>query len=194
MACTNNTCNKRIRSAGQEWLAGRPGNRPISNREAARNTQTCLGPCATRNTVQPRTGHNTRVLRQASSGLPRPEDHDNTSQPLASTSKRSTVAKDRVSLATMVLHLHRPPYFAGGADDGVYVWTSIVSRWLDTVQGEPSRQLTYVVSLLRGAAFEWYSLMEMRTRCPSDWTTLRHAMLERFGSSIRAKKARVALL
>ena len=74
------------------------------------------------------------------------------------------------------------------------MWTSIVSRWLDTVQGEPSRQLTYVVSLLRGATFEWYSLMETHTGCPGDWTTLRQAMLECFGPSIRAKEARAALL
>ena len=68
------------------------------------------------------------------------------------------------------------------------------SRWLSTVRGEPSTQLTYVVSLLRGAAIEWYISMETRTGCPGDWTTLRHAMLERFGSSIRAGKARAALL
>ena len=55
-------------------------------------------------------------------------------------------------------------------------------------------QLIYAVSLLRGAAFEWYILMEMRTGCPGNWTTLRHAMLERFGSSIRVKKAHATLL
>ena len=36
--------------------------------------------------------------------------------------------------------------------------------------------------------------MEMHTGCPGDWTTLRQAMLERFGLSIRAAKARAALL
>ena len=55
-------------------------------------------------------------------------------------------------------------------------------------------QLIYVVLLMRGAAFEWYSSMETRTGCLGDWTTLRHAMLEHFGSSIRAKKAWAALL
>ena len=55
-------------------------------------------------------------------------------------------------------------------------------------------QLTYVVSLLRGAAFEWFSSMEARTGCPGDWTMLRQAMLERFGSSICAERARAALL
>ena len=55
-------------------------------------------------------------------------------------------------------------------------------------------QLTYIVSLLRGVAFEWYTLMETRTGCPGDWTTMRQAMLERFGSSIHAKKACAAVL
>ena len=36
--------------------------------------------------------------------------------------------------------------------------------------------------------------METRTGCPGDWTTLCHAMLERFGLSVRAGKARAALL
>ena len=36
--------------------------------------------------------------------------------------------------------------------------------------------------------------MEMHTGCPGNWTTLRNAMLERFGLSIRAGKARAALL
>ena len=89
----------------------------------------------------------------------------------------------------MALHPHRPPYFCGGQDEDVHVWTSIVSRWLETVQGEPSRQLTFVVSLLRGAAYEWYLHYETCTGCPGDWTTLRLAMLERFGLSIRAEKA-----
>ena len=99
-----------------------------------------------------------------------------------------------MSPATVTLHPRRPPYFAGGSNKDVHVWMSIVSRWLNTVQGEPLKHLTHVVSLLRGAAFEWYTSMETRTRCPGDWTTLRRAMLERFGSSVCAKKARAALL
>ena len=53
--------------------------------------------------------------------------------------------------------------------------------------------MTYIVSLLRGAAYEWYQHYETRTGCPGDWTTLRRAMLERFGTSIRAEKARAGL-
>ena len=73
------------------------------------------------------------------------------------------------------------------------MWTSIVDRWLDASRGEPSQQLTFVVSLLRGAAYDWYRHYETRTGCPGNWTTLRRAMLERFGTSIRAEKARAGL-
>ena len=55
-------------------------------------------------------------------------------------------------------------------------------------------QLTYIVSLLRGAAFEWYTSYDTRTGCPGNWTMLKKAMLERFGSSIRVEKAQAALL
>ena len=184
---------KGLVSRGQEWSAGRSGNRPIGAREAARNIQTCLGPYAIRDTVQPHMGHNTRGPRQAS-WRPRPEDQDNTNQHTISSSGRSPAAKDRASPAMVALHPCRPPYFYRGSGDDVHVWTSIISRWLSTVQGEPSKQLTYVVQLLRGAAIEWYNSLETRTGCPGDWTTLRHAMLSHFGSSVHAGKARAALL
>ena len=120
VACTIEKCNKRISCARPEWLAGRPGNRPIGARGATPNPQMCLGPYATCEIVQPRTGQNSHVSRQTSSGLPRPEDQ-NTSQPTTSPSRKSTAAEDRASLATVALHPLRPPYFAGGADEDVHV-------------------------------------------------------------------------
>ena len=120
VACTDSQCNKRISVTGQEWLAGRPGNRPIGAREATRNTEMCLGPYATRDTVQPHMGHNTRDSRQASSG-PRQEDQGSTNQLHASSSQRSPAAEDRASPATVALHLRRPPYFCGGVDEDVHV-------------------------------------------------------------------------
>ena len=192
--CTDFICNKRISHARQEWSAGRLGNRPIGAMNATRNSETCLGPYATHTTIHPHLmGHNTHDETQASSRRPRGEDYDITNQPTASTC-RKFAAQDRVPPATTVLHPHTPLYFSRGADDDVHVWTSIVSRWLNTAQGEPSTQLNYIVSLLRGAAFEWYTTLEMRTGCPGDWTTLCQAMPERFGSSICAEKARAALL
>ena len=99
VACTIEKCNKRISCAGPEWSVGRPGNRPIGARDAARNTEMCLGPYATRAIVHPHTGHNTRGEDQASPRQPRPKDQDNTSQPRASPSRRPTTAEDRASLA-----------------------------------------------------------------------------------------------
>ena len=153
VAYTIETYNKRISTTGQEWSAGRPGNRTIGARTAAHNSEMCLGPYTICSAVQPHTGHNTRG-NEASSRLPRLEEQDNTSQPAASSSKRTTAAEDCVSPATVVLHLRRPPYFTRGENEDVHIWTSIVSRWLEAVQGDPSTQLTYVVSLLRGAAYE----------------------------------------
>ena len=193
VACTDGKCYKRISCAGQEWSAGRPGNRPTGASEAARNTETCLGPYATRETVQPHTGHNTRGLREASS-RPRQEVQDqSTSQQTTASPTRRNAAEDRASPANVALQSRRPPYFCGGFDEDVHVWTSIVDRWLDTIQGEPIVQLTFIVSLLRGAAYDWYQHYETRTGCPGDWTTLRLALLQRFGTSIRAEKARAGL-
>ena len=111
----------------------------------------------------------------------------------ASSSGRPSAAEDRASPATVALHPRRPPYFYGGLDEDVHVWTSIVSRWLEAIRGEPSTQMTFIVSLLRGAAYDWYQHYETRAGCPGDWTTLRLAMLERFGMSIRVEKARAGL-
>ena len=57
--CTNAICNKRISYAGQDWSAGRPGNRPIGASDATRNSQTCLGPSATRTRAD---NHLTRAI------------------------------------------------------------------------------------------------------------------------------------
>ena len=58
--CTKTICNKRISCAGQEWLAGRVGNRSISARNVAQNSKTCFGPYATHTIIQsPYTGYKT---------------------------------------------------------------------------------------------------------------------------------------
>ena len=128
----------------------------------------------------------------ASSTTGRVRDQPSTSQPAAMSSRRNA-ADDHASPAMVVLQPRRPPYFCGGLDEDVHVWTSIVDRWLGAIRGEPSTQMTFIVSLLRGAAYDWYQHYETRTGCPGDWTTLRRAMLERFGTSIRAEKARAGI-
>ena len=225
VACTDQTCNKRISyaepewsagrpghtptrrrlacektiedsCAGQDWSAGRPGNRPFGASSAAcpSSITACLGPYGTASRQPHHTGPNTREeTYTVTSSTERPRHDDSTSQYDTSSSQIPSAAEDRASPATVVLQSRRPPYFCGGFDEDVYVWTSIVDRWFSAIQGEPSRQLTFIVSLLRGVAYEWYLHYETRTGCPGDWTTLRHAMLERFGTSIRAEKARAGL-
>ena len=151
-------CNKRISCAGQDWSAGRPGIMPFGASTAVcLSTQiACIGPSGIAATQQLYTGHNTHteqfVTQSSSTRLPR-QQRSSTSQRSASSSRRN-VAEENASPVKVALHPHRPPYFVGGIDDDVYVWTSIVDRWLDTVWGEPSQQLIFIVSLLRGAAYE----------------------------------------
>ena len=72
VTCSKDICNKRISYAGQDWSAGRLGNRPIGATDAARNSQTCLGPSTICESKQsPHTGHNTRDSNEASSRQPR---------------------------------------------------------------------------------------------------------------------------
>ena len=191
-------CGKLIedRCAGQDWSAGRPGLTPFGASSAAcpSSHTACIGPYGTVATQPHYTGCNTREeTYTASSATGRPREQPSTSQLRASSSGRPSAAEDRASPATVALHPRRPPYYCGGLDEDVHVWTAIVSRWLETIRGEPSTQMTFVVSLLRGAAYDWYQHYETRTGCPGDWTTLRLAMLERFGTSIRAEKARAGL-
>ena len=167
-------CEKTIEDscAGQDWSAGRPGNRPFGASSAAcpSHITACLGPYGTAFVQTHHTGHNTHeetyAVASSTPGLPRQEDIS-TSQPTTSTS-RGHAANDHASPANVALQPRRPPYFCGGLDEDVHVWTSMVDRWLEAVQGEPSRQLTFIVSLLRGVAYEWYQHFETRTGCPGD--------------------------
>ena len=223
VACTESSCNKRISyagpewsagrpghtptrrdiacgniiedsCAGQDWSAGRPGNRPFGASTApCLSTQTaCLGPYGAASRQPHYTGPNPREETLPASSSTR-DLRPSTSQQTTASPSRRNAAEDRASPEKVALQPHRPPYFHGGFDEDVHTWTSIVTRWLDAIQGEPIAQLTFIVSLLRGAAYDWYHHYETRTGCPGDWTTLRQALLQRFGTSIRAEKARAGL-
>ena len=189
-------CDKTIEDscAGQDWSAGRPGNRPFGARSAACPSAltACSSPYGTASTQLHYTGPNTREETLQASPSTR-FLRSSTNQLTTASPARRSAAEDRASPAKVALQPRRPPYFRGGLDEDVHVWTSIVDRWLGTIQGEPSTQLTFIVSLLRGVAYDWYQHFETRTGCPGDWTTMRRAMLERFGTSIRAEKARAGL-
>ena len=167
-------CDENIEDncAGQDWSAGRPSHRLFGARTAAcLPTQAACnsGPYGNASQQLHNPGHNTReeqsfVTTSPRDRLPR---QTTTSHQHASTSGRHAT-DDRASPAKVALHPRRPPYFCGGLDDDVHVWTSIVDRWLNASLGEPSQQLTFVVSLLRGAAYDWYRHYETRTGCPGD--------------------------
>ena len=133
----NLACEKTIEDscAGQDWSAGRPGNRPFGASSAAcpSHITACLGPYGNASRQPHHTGPNTREeTYTVTSSTGRPRYEDSTSQHHASSSRRPA-AEDRTSPAMVALHPRRPPYFSGGLDEDVYVWTSIVSRWFDTI-------------------------------------------------------------
>ena len=141
-------CEKHIEDscAGPDWSAGRPGTMPFGASTAAcLSPQTaCIGPSGTAAQQQHYTGHNTREEQSVTvstspltTGLPRHEDQNIIQQ--RATSSGRYAAKDLASPATVVLQPRRPPYFFGGIDDDVHVWTAIVDRWLRAIQGEPSQ-------------------------------------------------------
>ena len=192
-------CGKLVEDsyAGQDWSAGRPGNRPFGASSAACVSPhtACIGPYGSAPQQQLNTGHNTREEKFVTTSPSTRGLRGSTSQQCTtSTGRLAAAAEEENALpAKVALQPRRPPYYCGGLDDDVYVWTSIVDRWLDAIRGEPSAQLTFIVSLLRGVAYEWYVQYETRTGCPGDWTTLRQAMLKRFGLSIHVEKARAGI-
>ena len=89
-----------------------------------------------------------------------------------------------------------PPMFTGAATDDVYLWTSLVKQYFVYMCGNAHQEVAFAATLLRGAAHEWYLGYEKRhgNRSPQDWPTLMQAILERFGSNIRAQEAHAKLL
>ena len=100
---TNTICNKKISSAGQEWSAGRLGNRPIGARNATCKTKTCLGPYAIGIAIHPHyTGHKTmkKIMKKIKHRQENPKVNNKTS-PMASTSRR---AKEEDCTLPMTVH------------------------------------------------------------------------------------------
>ena len=89
-----------------------------------------------------------------------------------------------------------PPMFTGAATDDVYLWTSLVQQYFVFMCGNAHQEVAFAATLLRGAAHEWYMSYEKRNgnRPPQDRPTLMQAILERFGSNIRAQEAHAKLL
>ena len=84
-----------------------------------------------------------------------------------------------------------PPSFSGAAHDDVYLWTSLMRQYFVFMNGSARQEVAFAATLLRGAAHEWYMGYERRNgnQPPRDWPTLMQAILDRFGSNIRAQEA-----
>ena len=89
-----------------------------------------------------------------------------------------------------------PPIFTGNTSDDVYLWTSLVRQYLVFMDGTAWQEVAFTATLLRGAAHKWYRGYEQRNnnKPPQDWSTMQQAILDRFGSNIRAQEAHAKLL
>ena len=86
-----------------------------------------------------------------------------------------------------------PPTFSGRLKEDVHQWTAIVTQYFTLVPGTNQQQLTYAVSLLRGFAIEWYNA-EVKKDNPADWKSLADALILRFGSTARSKRALLKIM
>ena len=86
-----------------------------------------------------------------------------------------------------------PPTFSGRLKEDVHQWTAIVTQYFVMVPGTNQQQLTYAVSLLRGYAIEWYNA-EVKKDNPQDWKSLSDALILRFGSTTRSKRALLKIM
>ena len=86
-----------------------------------------------------------------------------------------------------------PPTFSGRLKEDVHQWTAIVTQYFAMIPRTNQQQLTYAVSLLRGYAIEWYNA-EVKKDDPVDWKSLSDALILRFGSTARSKRALLKIM
>ena len=86
-----------------------------------------------------------------------------------------------------------PPTFSRRLKEDVHQWTAIVTQYFTLVPRTNQQQLTYAVSLLRGNAIEWYNA-EVKKDDPKDWKSLSNALILRFGSTTRSKRALLKIM
>ena len=84
-----------------------------------------------------------------------------------------------------------PPVFCGKSTEDAHTWVSVVSNYFVFMNGTPHQEVAYAITLLREAAHDWWQsyLSRRRNVLPPDWATLSAALLDRFGSKLRAKQA-----
>ena len=103
-------------------------------------------------------------------------------------SPTASTGGQRQVFATAQWRPKEPPVFTANTSDDVYLSTSLVRQYLVFMEGTARQEVAFAATLLRGAAHEWYRGYEQRNgnKPPQDWSTMQQAILDRFGSNIRA--------
>ena len=106
---------------------------------------------------------------------------------------RNTPQKNPPTMSKSEWKPRELPTFSGRLKEDLHQWTAIVTQYVTLAPGTSQQQLTYAVSLLRGNAIEWYNA-EVKKDNPKDWKSLSEALILRFGSTARNKRALLKIM
>ena len=87
-----------------------------------------------------------------------------------------------------------PPTFSGHFSEGVHQWLSTMEGYFQFMDRDIAQKLAFGTTLLRDAASEWWTVYQKNRGYPENWEVFSQALLDRFGSSIRAKRAHAEIL
>ena len=93
------------------------------------------------------------------------------------------------------LKLKEPPIFYGKVEEDVFTWTQSVSDYLDVGQYTEAQRVAFTITYLQGSAREWWHayLRQRHGVKPAQFSMLRSALEQRFGSRMREQTARAQL-
>ena len=88
-----------------------------------------------------------------------------------------------------------PPCFHGKSTEDAHAWVAMVRNYFIFMAGTAQQEVAYAATLLRDVAQEWWVgyLRRNHGKYPRDWDTMAQAILERFGSNLRAETAQAQL-
>ena len=88
-----------------------------------------------------------------------------------------------------------PPCFHGKSTEDAHAWVAMVRNYFIFMAGTAQQEVAYAATLLRDVAQEWWVgyLWRNHGKYPRDWDTMAQAILERFGSNLRAETAQAQL-
>ena len=88
-----------------------------------------------------------------------------------------------------------PPCFHGKSTEDAHAWVAMVRNYFIFMAGTMQQEVAYAATLLRDVAQEWWVgyLRKNHGKYPRDWDAMAQAILERFGSNLRAEMAQAQL-